>query len=122
MIVIMFNFAKLLQKKEEFALIEHNPSAYSAARCTSLINAGIFTIRELENKGLITQDSFRRLAGVEQFKKQNPVDPNRYKNPDEKEDDDVRQECQYGTHTIYNSLLEEIFKPGDAHILLHYPR
>lgn len=76
-------------KKEEFALIEHNPSAYSAARCTSLINAGIFTIRELENKGLITQDSFRRLAGVERFKKQNPVDPNRYKNPDEKEDDDV---------------------------------
>lgn len=76
-------------KKEEFALIEHNPSAYSAARCTSLINAGIFTIKELENKGLITQDSFRRLAGVERFKTQNPVDPNRYKNPDEKEDDDV---------------------------------
>ena len=76
-------------KKEEFVLIEHNPSAYSAARCTSLINAGIFTIRELENKGLITQDSFRRLAGVERFKQQNPVDPNRYKNPDEKEDDDV---------------------------------
>ena len=76
-------------KKEELALIEHNPSAYSAARCTSLINANIFTIRELENKGLITQDSFRRLAGVERFKQQNPVDPNRYRNPDEKEDDDV---------------------------------
>lgn len=76
-------------KKEELALIEHNPSAYSAARCTSLINAGVFTIRELENKGLITQDSFRRLAGVERFKQQNPVDPNRYRHPDEIEDEDI---------------------------------
>lgn len=76
-------------KKEELTLIEHNPSAYSAARCTSLINAGVFTIRELENKGFITEDSFRRLAGVERFKQQNPVDPKRYRNTDEKEDDDV---------------------------------
>lgn len=60
-------------KRFEINKMRENPSAYEANRFFGLINIGVISITELENYGLVTQESYKKAKDRQKYIEDHPI-------------------------------------------------